>query len=84
MMQNAGRASDTTMHYVASSFVPSPYPPCVTPFVELTKIAIRDLVLETQHRGKYLLARCATPQDRMTGVLTIVEDEGQDVVLLQL
>ncbi|KAK0648119.1 hypothetical protein B0T16DRAFT_112784 [Cercophora newfieldiana] len=84
LLQKAGSVNDSTMHYVGSSFVPSPYPPCETPFSELTKVAIQELVLETQHRGKYLLVRCVTPQDRMTAVLAIVEDEGGDVLLLQL
>ncbi|KAK4446195.1 hypothetical protein QBC34DRAFT_357213, partial [Podospora aff. communis PSN243] len=39
---------------------------------------------ETHHRGKYLLVRCATCQDRMTGILAIVQDESSDAVLLQL
>lgn len=82
-MQNA-RHLDTTVGYVASSFVPSPYPPCVRPFGELTKTAIDDLVLETHHRGKYLMLRCVTPQDRMTAIMAIVEDEDGDVLLLQL
>jgi hypothetical protein len=74
----------SSMQYVASSFVPSSYPPCVAPFSELTKTFLRDLVLETHHRGKYLLVRCATRQDRMTAIMAIVEDESSDVVLLQL
>ncbi|KAK1836916.1 hypothetical protein QBC39DRAFT_377858 [Podospora conica] len=70
--------------HMATSFVPPPYPPCVTPFSELTKAMIGDLVLETQHRGKYLLLRCITPQDRMTAVMSIVEDETMETVMLQL
>ncbi|KAK0624359.1 hypothetical protein B0T14DRAFT_195653 [Immersiella caudata] len=79
-----GSATAGGMQYIASSFVPSSYPPCVTPFSELTKTPLRGLVLETHHRGSYLLVRCATRQDSMTAIMAIVEDESGDVVLLQL
>ncbi|KAK3360563.1 TPR domain protein [Lasiosphaeria hispida] len=80
-MKNARKQASTSsnLHYVGASFVPSPYPPCVSPFRELAKTVIDDLLLETRHRGKYLL-RCITPQDR---VMVIVEDE-KNSVLLQL
>jgi hypothetical protein len=45
---------------------------------------IDDLLLETHHRGNYLLLRSVTPQDRMAGVRAIVEDEHGDVLSLQL
>ncbi|KAK3339820.1 TPR domain protein [Lasiosphaeria hispida] len=84
-LQAAGNAArDKNLYYMASSFVPPPYPPCVTSVQELSKVFIDDLVLETQHRGKYLLLRCVTPQDRMTAVLAIAEDEKGDIVLLQV
>lgn len=70
--------------YTMTSFVPPSYPPCITPFSELTKTTIDKLVLETQHRGKYLLVRVVTPQDRITAVMAIVEDEKREVVMLQL
>ncbi len=69
---------------VKSSFVPPPYPPCQLPLENLTKMAIRDLLLETHHRGRYLLVRIITPQDRLTAVMAVVEDEQGDVILLQL
>ncbi|KAK0732248.1 hypothetical protein B0H67DRAFT_597857 [Lasiosphaeris hirsuta] len=75
---------DKNLYYMASSFVPPPYLPCVTPVQQLSKVLIGDLVLETHHRGKYLLLRCVTPQDRMTAVLAIAEDEKGDVILLQV
>jgi hypothetical protein len=74
----------STQSYIASSFIPSPYHPSVTPFSQLTNVSICELVLKTHHRGKYLLVRCATRQDRMTGILAIVQDESSDALLLQL
>ncbi len=69
---------------VRTSFVPPPYPPCVEPFSTLQKTMIDDLLLETHHRGTYLLVRTITPPDRMTAVMAIVEDEKGDVLMVQL
>ncbi|KAK4180472.1 hypothetical protein QBC36DRAFT_229583 [Triangularia setosa] len=66
------------------SFIPSPYAPCAQPFCDLKKIMVDDLVLETHHRGTFLLVRVVTPQDRITAVMAIVEDERGEVLLLQL
>jgi hypothetical protein len=78
------KANASQSFNVGTSFVPPPYSPCVTPFSQLTKVMIRDLVLETQHRGKYLLLRCVTPQDRMTAVMAMVEDGVEEMIMLQL
>ncbi|KAK0726200.1 hypothetical protein B0T21DRAFT_371164 [Apiosordaria backusii] len=67
-----------------TSFIPSPYAPCAQPLSDLSKIMIDDLVLETHHRGTYLLVRVVTPQDWITAVMAIVEDERGEVLLLQL
>jgi hypothetical protein len=77
-------AAAQNQHYISSSFVPPPYPPCIQPFSALAKVMIDDLLLETHHRGKYLVLRTVTPQNRLTGVMAIVEDERGDVLLLQL
>lgn len=66
------------------AYVPPPYPPCVAPFSELKKAMIGDLLLETHHRGTYVLVRSLTPQDRATAVMAIVEDEKGDVLMVQL
>ncbi|KAK1754186.1 hypothetical protein QBC47DRAFT_453175 [Echria macrotheca] len=70
--------------YLSTSFVPPPYPLYIQPLSALTKIMISDLLLETHHRGRYLVLRTVTPQDRLHGVMAIVEDERGDVSLLQL
>ena len=69
---------------VRTSFVPPPYPPCVEPFSNLQKTMIDDLLLETHHRGTYLLVRTITSPDRMTALMAIVEDEKGDVLMVQL
>lgn len=71
-------------HQVHSSFIPPAYLPCTTPMTELTYVAIKDLQLETHHRGSYLLLRSITPPSRMTAIMAVMEDENGDVVMLQL
>jgi hypothetical protein len=78
----ADREKETS--FIRSSLVPPPYPPCAVPFSNLKKTMIDDLLLETHHRGTYLLVRSVTPQDRMTAVMAIVEDEKGDVLMVQL
>lgn len=84
-MKNAAKElGGPVQAHTTTSFVPPPYPPCVVPLSNLAKTTIDDLVLETHHRGRYLLLRCVTPQDRMAAVMAIVEDENGDAILLQL
>jgi hypothetical protein len=67
-----------------TSFVPLAYPPCTAPVSELKQIMIEDLVLETHHRGRYIILRTVTPPHRMTAIMAIVEDEQDDVVRFQM
>lgn len=76
------KTRDTTE--IHSSFVPSPYPPSIAPLEELKQTFIKDLQLETHHRGNYLLVRSITPPNRMTAIMAIVVDEREDAVMLQL
>jgi len=69
---------------IRSSFVPPAYAPCVTPLSDLKKVMIKDLTLETHHRGSYILLRAVTPPDTMTAIMVIVEDEEENVLMLQL
>ncbi|KAF1350508.1 hypothetical protein EJ07DRAFT_159641 [Lizonia empirigonia] len=71
-------------HLLHSSFIPPAYLPCTTPLAQLTPIAIRQLTLETHHRGRYLLLRAITPPNRMTAIHVLTEDEHGDVAVLQL
>lgn len=58
--------------------------PCLRSLDDLKKIMIDDLLLETHHRGSYIVLRCITPPDRMNAIMAIVEDETDDALLLQL
>ncbi|KAF2447508.1 hypothetical protein P171DRAFT_509783 [Karstenula rhodostoma CBS 690.94] len=71
-------------HMMHSSFVPPSYLPCTEPLDGLRRIVIRDLQLETHHRGTYLPLRVITPPQRMTAIMVLAEDNLADVVLLQL
>jgi hypothetical protein len=64
--------------------MPPAYLPCTTPLAELRRIGIRDLRLETHHRGTYLLVRAMSPPNRMTGIMVMVEDEFDHAVMLQI
>lgn len=62
-MENLKLLENTnTADVVNWSFVESAYPPCTSPLNELSQVAIRNLQLETHHRGTYLLLRSITPQ----------------------
>lgn len=69
---------------ILSSFLPLSYPPSTSPLCDLKKAMLKDLVLETHHRGHYLLLRTVTPAKVMNAILMIVEDEAKDCILLQL
>jgi hypothetical protein len=83
LMMRQGRANSRNIN-MRSSHIPPAYTPCLSPFCDLAKVMIKDLLLETHHRGTYLLLRAITPPDRMTAVMAIVEDEKKDVLMLQL
>ncbi|KAL3465439.1 hypothetical protein BJX64DRAFT_297184 [Aspergillus heterothallicus] len=67
-----------------SSFVPPAYPPSVAELSSLKKIRIKDLTLETHHRGTYILLRAVTPTDIMTAIMAVVEDEDGEVLVLPI
>jgi len=78
------RGDRNQKHMVHSSFISPAYLPCITPVVELRRVAIKDLQLETHHRGTYLLLRSITPPSRMTAIMALMEDENGDAIMLQL
>lgn len=71
-------------HYIMTTFVPPAYLPCTKSLNELEKIKVKELQLETHHRGRFLLAKCLTPPRKRTAILAIIEDEDGECVLLQL
>jgi hypothetical protein len=58
-----------------STVIGEPYYPSVANIHGLSKINIKELMLETHHRGRYMLLRVAAPPVRMSAVITVVEDE---------
>lgn len=83
-------ASTTMMHRrkdrytIHHSWVAAPYPPSVASLRGLKKLYLKDLQLETHHRGFYALLRVATLPVTMTAVMAIMEDEKDDGVVFQL
>lgn len=67
-----------------TSFTPQAYSPCTMPMADLKQTAIQDLLLETHHRGFYLLLRCITPPSRKTAIMVLTEDKNDDVAMLQI
>jgi len=56
------------------------YAPSVAYFKDLKKAMLKDLTLETNHRGSYLVLRFVCPAMRMTAVMNVVEDEAGTVM----
>lgn len=71
-------------HHIMTNFVPPAYLPCTKSLNELEKTKVKELQLETHHRGRFLLAKCLTPPRKLTAILAIIEDEDGECVLLQL
>ncbi|KAI5814244.1 hypothetical protein BZA77DRAFT_107034 [Pyronema omphalodes] len=67
-----------------TSFISEVYPPSIAPFKSLSPMFIKDLTLQTQHRGRYILLRTVTPPSKLTAVMTVVEDQNGDGDLLSL
>ena len=75
---------NSNLDNVQSAFLPPDYHPSVAALSDLKKVLIKDLLLETHHRGSYILLRAVTPATGMIGIIAVVEDEKGDVLLLQL
>lgn len=66
-------------HQVRSSFIGAAYDPCTLPLSSLVPIHLRDLTLETQHRGRVLIVRAFCEPNSMVSIQNAVEDELGDV-----
>jgi hypothetical protein len=66
------------------SFAIPIYPPCLAPLEGLKKVMVKDLLLETHHRGSYILVRSITQAGSMGAVMAIVEDEEKDAIPLRM
>ncbi|KAI2900058.1 hypothetical protein CBS63078_7047 [Aspergillus niger] len=80
----AETSSPVDKNAIRTSFVPPAYPPSIEALSDLKKALIKDLTIETHHRGSYTLLRAVTPAFRKTGIMAVVEDEEGDVLTLQL
>lgn len=60
------------------------YSPSVLPIKDLRKLYLEDLVLESHHRGSYVLLRAVTTAIRMASIQTVMEDEKNEVVKVSL
>lgn len=69
---------------IRTAFLPPPYLPSVAPLSDLKKVMIKDLVLETHHRGTYVVLRSETPAIRLTAIYVAAEDENDNIVVLEL
>lgn len=84
LMASGERHKGPQENMLRSSFIPDAYPPCTSSVSSLKSIMIKDLRLETHHRGRFLMLRSITPPDRLTGIICLVEDEDEEVTTLQI
>jgi len=66
------------------TIIGDPYLPSAACHEKLQKIFIKDLQLETHHRGRYMLLRCAVPPIRQNAIISVVEDEAGDASTFSL
>ena len=76
--------NDCQVSVVRQSITSFVYPPCTQPLSCLQRILLTDLMLETVHRGKYLLLRTIVHANKIVGIETVVEDPNGDVEVLGL
>jgi len=58
----------------------NPYHPSVASFKDLKKTMLRDLTLETNHRGSYILLRFICSPMRVIAVMNVAKDEAGTVI----
>ncbi|KAI5844642.1 hypothetical protein DFP73DRAFT_605292 [Morchella snyderi] len=69
------RGGTQTFDDVQVTYIFHRFPPSVAPLESLKKTYIDNLLLETNHRGEYVVLRTITPSTRLTAVMSAVEDE---------
>ncbi|PVH83807.1 SET domain-containing protein [Cadophora sp. DSE1049] len=79
-LKNSG-SKDVQMR---ASIVGDPYLPSTVSVKDLKKTMIDQLTLETHHRGSYLLLRLFVPPVRLTGIISLAEDEAGDALTFSL
>ena len=68
-----------SQHTIATTFIGEPYPPCTKPISSLAPITLRELKLETHHRGRVLIVRTFGIPTRLSAIQSAIEDENKDV-----
>ncbi len=63
----------------ATTFIGEAYPPCTNPISSLAPITLRELKLETHHRGRVLIVRTFGIPTRLSAIQSAIEDENKDV-----
>ncbi|KAK2598364.1 hypothetical protein N8I77_011784 [Diaporthe amygdali] len=61
------------------TYIGDPYPPCVVPLSGLKTICLRDLKLETHHRGYVLVGKTFCEPNHTASIMNAIEDENGDV-----
>ncbi|CAG8351337.1 unnamed protein product, partial [Penicillium nalgiovense] len=79
--QSRGQGSASAVNV---SFAIPIYPPCLAALKGLKKVMVKDLLLETHHRGSYILVRSIIQAENMGAVMAIVEDEQKDAIPLRM
>jgi hypothetical protein len=69
------RGGTQTFDDVQVTYIFHRFPPSVAPLKSLKKTYIDNLLLETNHRGEYVVLRTITPSTRLTAVMSAVENE---------
>lgn len=72
-------SSNPDTSHLRSCFIGAAYPPCTLPLSSLVPIHLRDLTLETQHRGRVLIVRAFCEPNVIVAIQNAVEDEFGDV-----
>ena len=68
----------------SNSIITLTYAPCTEPISTLQRIPLSELLLETVHRGKYVLFKTLAEPDKSVGVRTVVEDPEGNVDIFSL
>ncbi|OCL10901.1 hypothetical protein AOQ84DRAFT_425738 [Glonium stellatum] len=78
--QNLRQLNDQSAPSLAKKFtLPQAYPPSLVPLKSLQKILLRDMLLETHHKNRFLVAKLIGAPYMHAGTTTILEDEAGDV-----
>lgn len=66
-------------HGMRVAYVGEPYQPCVVALSSLKAISLRELKLETHHRGRFLVVKTFCEPMRIASIINAVQDQNGDV-----